>query len=113
MDILTERQLYDSASAYYRGADILMKQSSSSAPSHHLVQPAVTCAALSLKLYLKCLLSLEGKDREDKIYRITELFRNLSDGKKMAILEKFDELSNTKLSSDELVKHLDSLDSAF
>jgi hypothetical protein len=113
MDIPTERQLYDSASAYYRGADILMKQSSSSAPSHHLVQPAVTCAALSLKLYLKCLLNLEGKDREDKIYRIADLFRDLSDGKKKAILEKFEEFSNTELSSDELVKHLDSLDSAF
>jgi len=113
MDILTERRLYDSANAYYRGADILMKQSSSSAPSHHLVQPAVTCAALSLKLYLKCLLALEGKDREDKIYGIAELFRNLSDGKKKVILEKFDEFSNTELSSDELVRHLDTLDKAF
>ena len=112
MDISTERQLYDSASAYFRGADILMKQSSP-APSRQLVQPAVTCAALSLKLYLKCLLNLEGKDREDKIYRIAELFRNLSDEKKMLILKKFDEFSNTELSSDELVKHLDSLDRAF
>ncbi len=90
-----------------------MKQASSSAPSRHLMQPAVTCAALSLKLYLKCLLHLEGKDREDRIYRIAELFRNLSDGKKKAVLEKFDEFSNTKLSSDELVRHLDLLDSAF
>lgn len=113
MDIPTERQLYDSASAYYRGADILMKQSSSAAASRHLAQPAVTCAALSLKLYLKCLLTLEGKDREDKIYGIAELFRNLSDGKKKVILEKFDEFSNTELSSDELVRHLDSLDNAF
>lgn len=116
MDIPTERQLYDSASAYYRGADILMKQSSSSsssAPSRHLAQPAVTCAALSLKLYLKCLLTLEGKDKEDKIYRIAELFRNLSDGKKKVILKKFDEFSNTELSSDELERHLASLDNAF
>jgi len=112
MDIPTEQQLYDSANAYYRGADILMKQSSS-APSHHLVQPAVTCAALSLKLYLKCLLVLEGKDREDKIYRIAELFRNLSGGKKKVILEKFEEFSNTELSSDELMRHLDLLDNAF
>lgn len=113
MDIPMEQQLYNSANAYYRGADILMKQSSSSAPSHHLVQPSVTCAALSLKLYLKCLLAIEGKDRENKIYGIAELFRNLNDGRKKVILEKFDEFSNTALSSDELVKHLDSLDKAF
>ena len=113
MDIPTERKLYDSASAYYRGADILMKQSSSAATSHLLAQPAVTCAALSLKLYLKCLLNLEGKDKEDKIYRIAELFRSLSEGKKMAILKKFDEFSNAELSTDELQSHLASLDNAF
>ena len=77
------------------------------------IKPAVTCAALSLKLYLKCLLVLEGKDREDKIYRIAELFRNLSGGKKKVILEKFEEFSNTELSSDELMRHLDLLDNAF
>ncbi len=113
MDIPKERHLYDSANAYYRGADILMKQSASAAPSLHLVQPAVTCAALSLKLYLKCLLALEGKDREDTVYRLAELYRGLSDEKKKVILKKFDEFSNAELSADELVKHLDSLDSAF
>jgi hypothetical protein len=113
MDIPTERRLYDSANAYYRGADILMKQSASTAPSLHLVQPAVTCAALSLKLYLKCLLTLEGKDREGTIYRIAELYRGLSDEKKKVILKKFDEFSNSELSTDELMKHLDTLDNAF
>jgi len=113
MDTSKERQLYDSANAYYRGADILMKQSSSAVPAHHLVQPAVTCAALSLKLHLKCLLALEGKDAEDSIYRIAELFKNLSDGPKKTILEKFDEFSNTKLSAEELMKHLETLDNAF
>jgi hypothetical protein len=113
MDNPTERQLYNSANAYYRGADILMKQTLPSAPSQHLVQPAVTCAALSLKLYLKCLLTIEGKDKEDKIYHIAELFRNLSEAKKGLILKKFDEFANTEMSSDELVKHLASLDNAF
>jgi hypothetical protein len=115
MDSLTERQLFDSANAYYRGADLLMKQSlpSPATTSHHLVQPAVTCAALSLKLYLKCLLALEGKDKEDNVYHIAELYKTLSDGKKGLILKKFDEFANTELSSDELVKHLASLDKAF
>ncbi len=113
MDNTAQRQMFDSASAYYRGADILMKQSLPNDPSRHLVLPAVTCAALSLKLYLKCLLSLEGKDKEDKIYRIAELFRILSDGKRKMILQKFDEFANAELSPDELVNHLALLDSAF
>jgi hypothetical protein len=113
MDTSPERKLYDSARAYYRGADILMKQASPSAPARQLAQPAVTCAALSLKLYLKCLLAFEGKDKEGKIYGIAELYRSLSDGKQKMIVEKFDEFSNTELSPDELVGHLTSLDKAF
>ncbi len=113
MDNQNEKHMYDSANAYYRGATILMKQTTAADPSQHLVQPAVTCASLSLKLYLKCLLALEQKDREDSIYNIAELYQNLNDEKKKLILAKFDEFSNTQLSSEELLKHLSSLDNAF
>ncbi len=109
-----ERQLFNSAGAYYLGATLLMKPlPQETTASHLLVQPAVTCAALSLKLYLKCLLALEGKDKEDSIYQIVELYRALSNDTEKLILQKFDEFSNTALSSDELLKHLEALDNAF
>ena len=116
MTISFEKQLYDSANAYYQGASLLMLMKPTS-PSLQdptlLVQPAVTCTALSLKLYLKCLLALEGKDKEDSIYKISELYRTLSDDAKKGILQKFDELSNSSLSSKDLMVHLESLDNAF
>lgn len=114
MGISAEKQLYNSATAYYEGATILMFMklpTSSGKKPVLLAQPAVTCAALSLKLYLKCLLALDGRD--DDIYRIAELYGTLKDGTKKLILEKFDEYSNTALSSDALIKHLEALDNAF
>lgn len=109
-----EKQLYDSANAYYQGATILMKPPDMiGAHSALIVQPAVTCAALALKLYLKSLLTIEGKDKEDSIYRIADLYRNFSDDSKNLLLRKFDEFSNTQLSSDDLIKHLEALDNAF
>ncbi len=107
-----EKQLFDSAKAYYEGANMLMKPSALSA-SRLLVQPGVTCAALSLKLFLKCILAIEGKDKEDQIYRIGELYKAISPSMEKTILDKFDELSNTGLSRDQLLKHLEALDNAF
>lgn len=116
MPVPLEKQLYDSANAYYQGANVLMLvkplASSAEGPVVLLVQPAVTCAALSLKLYLKCLRALDGKDNDD-IYRIADLYRSFSDDKKKMLLRKFDEFSNTVLSSDDLLKHLEALDNAF
>ncbi len=109
---IEEKQLFDSAKAYYEGANMLMKQSTLSA-SPLLIQPGVTCAALSLKLFLKCILAIEGKDKEDQIYRIGELYKTISPSTEKVILEKFDELSNTGLTRDQLLKHLDALDNAF
>lgn len=109
-----EQQLYNSAKAYYQGAEILMhKISPESTTAHLLMQPAVTCASLSLKLYLKCLLAVEGQDGEESIYNIADLYRNLKEETKQTILGKFDEFSNTSLSNDDLLKHLEGLDSAF
>ena len=109
-----EKQLYVSANAYYQGATILMRPPEGlGIHSAQLVQPAVTCAAMSLKLYLKCLLAIEGKDKEDTIYRISELYRNLAESAKQLILRKFNEFSNTNLSSDDLIRHLEALDAAF
>ncbi len=113
METPHEKQLYDSAGAYYLGATIIMKPPSPSAPAAHLlIQPAVTCAALSLKLYLKCLHAFDGKD-DDSVYRIAELYKSLADATKKRLLAKFDELSNRALSSDELIKRLAALDNAF
>jgi hypothetical protein len=112
MTISLEKQLFDSAKAYYEGAKILMKPSTLSA-SRLLIQPGVTCAALSLKLFLKCILAIEGKDKEDRIYRIAELYSAISPSMEKTILDKFDELSNTKLTRDQLLKHLEALDDAF
>lgn len=114
MTIPIEQQLFNSANAYYNGATILMKPPAViGAHSSLIIQPAVTCAALSLKLYLKCLLAIEGKDKEDGIYKIADLYRNLSDGRKKLILGKFDEFSNTRMAEGDLLGHLDSLDNAF
>lgn len=107
-----EKQLFDSANAYYEGANILMKPSNLSS-SRLLVQPGVTCAALSLKLFLKCILAVEGKDKEDQIYRITELYKAIAPATEKLILDKFDEYSNTRYTSDQLIKHLEALDNAF
>lgn len=108
-----EKQLFDSAKAYYLGANIIMKPSSSSATdSHLLIQPAVTCAALSLKLYLKCMRALDGNDKDD-IYRIAELYKSLSEEMRNRLLQKYDEFSNTPSSSAELITHLEALDNAF
>jgi len=113
MGIPLEKQLFDSAKAYYLGANILMKPpDESGVHSALLTQPAVTCAALSLKLFLKCLRALDGQDN-DEIYRIAELYRSLRDDTKKTILGKFDEFSNTSLNTAELEKHLEALDNAF
>jgi len=114
MSVPIERQLFNSANAYYQGATILMKPPDIiGAHSSLIVQPAVTCAALSLKLFLKCLLAIEGKDRDDSSYRIADLYRELSDGAKKMLLGKFDELSNTNMKEGELLQHLEGLDKAF
>ncbi len=114
MSIPIERQLYNSANAYYQGATILMKPPDMiGAHSSLITQPAVTCAALALKLYLKALLTIEGKDKEDSIYKIADLYRNFNDDTKKLLLQKFDEFSNTQLTSDGLIKHLEALDNAF
>jgi hypothetical protein len=109
-----QKQLYDSANAYYQGATILMKPPELiGTHSALIIQPAVTCAALSLKLYLKSLLAVEGKDKDDNIYRFADLYRNLSESMKLLLLKKFDEFSNTQLISEELTGHLEALDNAF
>lgn len=114
MNTPIEKQLYDSANAYYQGATILMKPPELiGTHSALIIQPAVTCAALSLKLYLKSLLTIEGKDKEDNIYRIAELYRSFKDDTKKLLLQKFDEFSNTQLTSEGLIKHLEALDNAF
>lgn len=114
MNTLIEKQLYDSANAYFQGATILMKPPELiGTHSALIIQPAVTCAALSLKLYLKSLLALERKDKDDNVYRIADLYRNLSESVKMLLLKKFDEFSNTQLTSEDLIKHLEALDNAF
>ena len=107
-----EKELYDSAKAYYEAANLLMKPSSLET-THLLIQPGVTCAALSLKLFLKCILAIEGKDKEDQIYRIVELYNSISREMEKTLLEKFDEFSNTQLTREQLLKHLEALDSAF
>jgi len=114
MPLALEQQLYNSANAYYQGATFLMKPSDAvGAHSLLIIQPAITCAALSLKLYLKSLLAIEGKDKEDNIFRFTDLFQALGGGMQDLVLLKFDEFSNTQMSSAELAKHLEALDSAF
>jgi hypothetical protein len=113
MTLPVEQQFYQSANAYYQGATLLMKPPVAGEPNPFLIQPAVTCAALSLKLYLTSLLALEAGDREDTISNIADLYRSLSSRQKDALLRKFDELSNTQMSSDELIKHLEALDNAF
>ncbi len=114
MTMPMEEKLFRSANAYYQGATILMKPPEMiGSHSSLIVQPAVTCAALALKLYLKSLLIIEGKDREDTIYQVANLFRGLSDSVKMLLLQKFDEYSNTQLSSEDLIARLEALDNAF
>lgn len=112
MSVVLEKQLFDSGKAYYEGANLLMKTYAREA-SHLLVQPAITCAALSLKLFLKCILAIEGKDREDQIYRITQLYKAISPYMEKSILDKFDEFSNAQLNKDQLLSLLEDLDNAF
>ena len=104
---------FSSANAYYLGATILMKPPKVAvATSLSMAQPAVTCAALALKLYLKCLLALEDNDSDDPM-PLAGLFLRLKEGTRKALLARFDEFSNTAMNSDELLKHLESLDIAF
>lgn len=107
-----EKQWFDSAKAYYLGATLLMKPPESSELPTHLAQPAVTCASLSLKLYLKCLLEIERKDKDDSLFGIADLYRALGEETRKAVLGKFDEFSNSELTSDELLKHLEALDNS-
>ncbi len=104
---------YNTANAYYLGAKILMKPShEADVPALTMVQPAVTCAALALKLYFKCLLAHEDNDSDDPM-PLVALFRRLKDGTRDALLKWFDELSNTTMNSAELLKHIEALDTAF
>lgn len=114
MPLPPEQQLFNSANAYYQGATILMKPPDAiGTHSSLIIQPAITCAALSLKLYLKSMLAMEGKDREDSLFRFTELYQTLGAETKQRVLGKFDEFSNTQMSSEELMTHLTALDNAF
>ncbi|MEK6744968.1 MAG: hypothetical protein AABZ15_15225 [Nitrospirota bacterium] len=77
-----------------------------------MAQPAVTCAALALKLYLKCLLAIEDNDSDDPM-PLAGLSRRLKEVTRKTLLARFDEFSNTAMTSDELLKHLEALDTAF
>lgn len=113
MDKTNALLYYHSANAYYLGATILMKPPKQMAmPDLSMAQPSVTCAALALKLYVKCLLALEDNDSDDPM-PLAALFRRLKDGTRKMLLTRFDEFSNTTMSSDELLKHLEALDNAF
>jgi hypothetical protein len=111
----TEKALlyFNSANAYYLGARILMKPpKDSDTQPLSMVQPAVTCAALSLKLYFKCLLALEDNDSDDPM-PLVALYERLKNNTRAAFLNRFDELSNSTMNSAELVKHIAALDDAF
>ena len=104
---------YNSANAYYMGATTLMKSKQQAAGSFlPMAQPAVTCAALALKLYFKCLLALEDNDSDDPM-PLAALFGRMKDETRKTLLARFDEFSNTALSSNELQKHIEALDNAF
>ncbi len=113
MDKANALLYYNSANAYYLGATILMKPSKQADGTFlSMAQPAVTCAALALKLYFKCLLALEDNDSDDPM-PLAGLFRRMKDETRKTLLVRFDEFSNTALSSDELLKHFETLDTAF
>jgi hypothetical protein len=104
---------FTSANAYYLGATILMKKPGpGAAPGLSTAQPAVTCAALALKLYFKCLLAIEDNDSDEPM-PLAGLFSRLKEGSRQTLLARFDEFSNTDLSSNELLKHIEALDTAF
>ena len=114
MSLPLEQQLFNSANAYYQGATFLMKPADAAgAHSLLIIQPAITCAALSLKLYFKSLLAIEGKDREDDIFRFADLYRALGRNMQDLVLEKFDEFSNNRMSPAGLIARLEALDNAF
>ncbi len=113
MDKTNALVYYSSANAYYLGATILMKTQEQEAGSFlPMAQPAVTCAALALKLYFKCLLALEDNDSDEPM-PLAALFGRMKEETRKTLLVRFDEFSNTALSSDELVKHFEKLDTAF
>ncbi len=113
MDKATALLYYNSANAYYLGATTLMKKPGPGSVSVlSTAQPAVTCAALALKLYFKCLLALEDNDSDEPL-PLAALFRRLKDATQKTLLARFDEFSNTALSSSELLKHIEALDTAF
>lgn len=110
----TDRQLYDTADAYHRAALVLMhNRLSTDAPDtgNVLAHPAVYCAALSLKLYLASLSAREGI-RGDMPACLADFYERLDDALKGRLLEKFEEYSNTALSSADLAGRLSMLDSA-
>jgi hypothetical protein len=113
MDKANALLYYNSANAYYLGATILMKPHEQATGTFlPMAQPAVTCAALAFKLYLKCLLSLEDNDSDDPM-PMAALFGRLKDETRKTLLARFDEFSNTTMSSNELQKHIEALDNAF
>ena len=102
---------YKSANAYYLGATTLMEKGSASAPGLSMAQPSVTCARLALKLYFKCLLAHEDNDSDESML-LAALFRRLKAETQKTLLARFDEFSNTELSSSEFMKHIEALDNA-
>jgi hypothetical protein len=103
---------FNSANAYYLGATVLMKPPDEAGGGLPTSQPAVTCAALALKLYLKSLLAMEDHDSDDPM-PLTGLYQRLKEDTRQALLARFDELSNTSLNEAGLLKHLEALDTAF
>ena len=112
MDKANALLYYNSANAYYLGATILMKPKEEAGEVLSTAQPAVTCASLALKLYLKSILALEDNDSDEPM-PLAALFKQLKDKTQKELLARFDEFSNTAMTADELVKHLEALDSAF
>lgn len=81
------KQLFHGAQSYEKAFLILDKMASTSPTTFaNLFQPVITCVLLSLELYFKCLITLEGKNYPPK-HEFSLLYSKLNSESKKLICE--------------------------
>jgi len=108
------REIFDIAYAHEEAYKQLLipKHISYRTATLHML-PAITCAALSLELYFKCLISVEGMVAP-KGHKFSKLLMQLTNKSRNLIYQEFKNLTKApSLTEDEFVSSLTEIDDVY
>lgn len=96
-----EHKIYKSACSYFKAADILREEK---IKFPLLLFPYITCATLSLELYIKYLLAIEGKFH--KGHSISALYKELSYSTRLELENSYKSVINNQSMRESNEEHL-------